>query len=224
MFTNSESVGITISKYITSAPGFAVSGLRLPVSLAAGQSIKFNLVFTPLDGRTINGDIVFYSNASNSVLSINVNGRGLTCGTLAGNPGAISFGLVQVGTSLTKSETLTNSGNCNITLSEINVSGNNFSRVGPTLPLMLAPGKSVTFSIKFAPNSTGQTYGCISVISSAVDSKLALHLSGTGTGAGALSISPAAMTFGVVGMSESQTATLVARASATILQAVKTGC
>lgn len=212
IFTNNGTASLTISKYVVNAPGFSVKGLALPVSMAVGQSLQFNLVFAPLDGRVISGNIVFYSNASDSVLGINVNGHGLTCGTLSESPGGISFGDVPVGTSLQKLEKLTNTSTCDITLLQVNVSGSEFSRSSLSLPMTLAPGQSVSFNVKFAPTAMGTIGGSMAALSSATDSRLVSGLSGTGSSKGQLSISPSTLNFGNVidGQGKTETVTVTA--------------
>ena len=132
--------------------------------------------------------------------------------SLTANPTSISFGSVQVGKSETQFETLTNSGKSSIILSSDTVAGSAFSMSGLTLPLTLAGGHSVTFSITFAPKTSGSASGSVSINFKASNSRLQVNLSGLGTSAGKLAVSPTTMAFGsvLVGSSKSQTGTLSA--------------
>src|SRR4051812_46424639 len=67
------------------------------------------------------------------------------------NPSSESFGTVQVGSSKTLTETVTNSGSHSITISQISASGTGFKVQGFSLPLVLSDGQSYTFSVAFTP-------------------------------------------------------------------------
>jgi len=141
--------------------------------------------------------------------------NGANTSQLSASPLSNSFGSVQMGKSATQSETLTNSGNSDITVSQATVSGSGFSVSALSLPLTLALGQSFTFSAAFAPTSTGNASGSISVVSDASNSPLAISLSGNGTPAGQLNVTPTALNFGsvAVGTSASLPATLSAMGS-----------
>jgi hypothetical protein len=213
--TNSSSSSLSISQAAVTGSGFSVSGLNLPATLAAGQSATFNVTFAPHSGGMASGYLSVSSNASNSTLRVSLSGAGATAGALSASPSRISFGSLQVGSNSTRSETLTNSGASNVTISQANIAGSGFSLTGLNLPLTLIPGQSFTFGTVFAPVSPGSATGSISIISDA--SNLTVSVAGTGTvaGAGQLGISPATLDFGsvVVGQSKSLTATLSATGS-----------
>lgn len=66
---------VTISQAnITSS--FAVSGLTLPLTLAAGKSTSFTVSFTPTASGTVNGSLSLVSNASNSTATVALSGTG----------------------------------------------------------------------------------------------------------------------------------------------------
>jgi Abnormal spindle-like microcephaly-assoc'd, ASPM-SPD-2-Hydin len=153
------------------------------------------------------------------------NGNGGQHRLLVANPSSASFGSVQVGSSKTEFETLTNSGGENVTISQATATGAAFSLSGLNLPLSLSGGQSITFSVTFAPKSSGSASGNLSVISNASNSTLTIALSGTGTGTGQLAVSPTTSNFGsvVVGTSNSLIATLSASGSSvTISSATST--
>jgi len=130
-------------------------------------------------------------------------------------PSSISFGSVQVGNSTTQSETLTNSGNSSVSITQAILSGAAFSVSGLNLPLTLIPGQSFTFGVVFAPNSAGSVTGSLSVVSNASNSPLTISLGGTGTAAGQLVVTPTTLDFGSIvgGTSTSLTGTLSATGS-----------
>ena len=134
---------------------------------------------------------------------------------LAASPSSVSFGRVQVGSSQTQYETLTNSGDSTVPISQATVTGAGFSLSGLSLPLSLNKGQSVTFSVLFTPEVGGNASGGIAVVSDGWNPDLTIALSGTGVSAGQLTSSATAVNFGsvTVGTSEILTATLTATGS-----------
>lgn len=214
--TNSGGTTLTISAATASGSGFSLSGLSVPVTLNAGQSTSFTALFAPSASGAASGSISITSNGANPNLSIPLSGTGVTPGTLSPNPASLSFGSIQVGTSSSKSETLTNTGGSAVTISQANVTGAVFSVSGLTLPATLSSNQSVTFTVTFAPTSAGSASGTVSIVSDASNSPLSIALSGTGTAPGQLSVSPATLSFGnvVVGSSSALTGSLNATGAA----------
>jgi Abnormal spindle-like microcephaly-assoc'd, ASPM-SPD-2-Hydin len=222
--TNSGGSSVSISQATVTGTGFSVSGLSLPLTLAAGQSTTFSATFSPQSAGSASGTLSVTSNASNSTLAVSLSGTGVTPGVLGATSSSISFGSVQVGNSTTQSETLTNSGGSSVTVSQANVSGSGFSVTGLSLPLTLTPGQSFTFGVAFAPTSAGSASGSISVVSNASDPTLTISLTGTGAASGQLALSPTTLNFGsvVVGQSSSLTATLSASGASVTVASVST--
>lgn len=133
-------------------------------------------------------------------------------GPISSNPGSLTFGNTQVGGSTKLFETLTNTGNSSLTISEANAKGAGFSISGLTLPTTLNPNQSLTFTAIFTPSGTGAVSGSISIVSNSSNSPLNISLSGMGTTQGQLSVAPASLSFGSVtlGSSSSLNASLSA--------------
>jgi Abnormal spindle-like microcephaly-assoc'd, ASPM-SPD-2-Hydin len=220
--TNTGVSSLTISAAAASGSGFSLNGLSLPLTLTAGQSTSFTVLFSPTASGAASGTVSITSNGSNPNLSIPLSGTGVTPGVLAANPTTVAFGNVQVGNSANLSETLTNTGGSSVTISQVSSSAAAFSISGLTLPLTLTPNQSVTFTASFAPISAGAASGSLSVASNASNSPLSIALSGTGTAAGTLAVSPTSLSFGsvTVGSSSALNGTLTASgASVTVSSA-----
>jgi hypothetical protein len=143
---------------------------------------------------------------------------------LVAYPGSLSFSAIQVGSSQTLSGALTNSGGSVVTIAQATISpatmtGNSFTLNGLGLPLTLAAGQSVTFSVTFAPFSAGGASGGISINSDAATPTLTILLAGTGTAQGQLTVTPVSADFGnvTVGTSKTQSGTLIAGGSSVTL-------
>ena len=201
--TNSGGTSLTISAATASGTGFSLTGLTLPVTLSAGQSTSFTVIFAPTISGAASGNLSITSNGGNPSLSIPLSGTGVAPGTLAANPTSLAFGNVQIGNSTNLSETLSNTGGTSVTISQANVTGAVFSTSGLNVPITLTAGQSVTFTATFAPTGAGAVSGTLSVISNASNSTLNVALSGTGTAPGTLAVSPTTLSFGNVAVGSS---------------------
>jgi len=114
--TNTGGTTVTISLATASGTGFSISGLNLPVTLAANQSATFNVIFTPASAGAASGAVSIVSDASNSPLSIPLSGTGQSAGALTANPSSASFGNVTVGSNQTVSVAITNTGGSGVTI------------------------------------------------------------------------------------------------------------
>jgi hypothetical protein len=208
--TNSGAAAATVSSITPTGSGFGLSGVSVPLVLQSGQSASFTATFTPTSAGNATGSISLASNASNAALSIPLSGSGVTAGSLAANPSSVSFGSVQVGSTQTKSEVITNSGGSSITISNMSWTGTGFSTNGFTAPVTLNAGQSVTFSILFTPQSAGSLSGNLAF--TAGNTNLNIALSGSGSSPGQLSVTPTTVSFGsvTVGQSSNQNATITA--------------
>jgi len=57
---------VTISSASSSSAQFVLNGASFPLTIAAGQTMSFNVAFTPTGGGSVSGAFSFASNASNS--------------------------------------------------------------------------------------------------------------------------------------------------------------
>jgi len=223
--TNTGSTSLNITQATATGASFTVSGPSLPVTLAAGQSANFSVVFTPSASGSVTGSLTITSNASNPTLSVPLSGTGVTPGLLTAATSPLSFGSVQVGNSQTLSETLTNTGGTSVSITQATVTGAGYSVSGLSLPLTLIPGQSFTFGAVFSPTSAGTASGSIAVVSNASDSTLTIPLSGTGTAPGQLAVSPTSLSFGnvIVGSNKSLTGSLSASGSSVAVSSATFG-
>ena len=212
--TNSGGASITISQASVTGGGFVLSGLNLPGTLDAGQSVPFSVTFTPQGSGTVTGSLAVVSTATNSMLTVPLTATTATGGVLSTSDSSLDF-TVALGSTGTQSETLTNTGGSSVTITQANVSGTVFKATGLTLPLTLAPGQSFTFGATFTPTTGGSAAGSISVVSNASNPSLTISLAGTASVSGQLAVSPATLSFGnvTVGQSKSLSGSLSATGS-----------
>jgi hypothetical protein len=180
--TNTGNASVTITQAKVSSASFTVTGLSLPLTLTAGQSFTFGAAFSPKIGGSNTGTISVISNASNPTLTISLAGTASVSGQLAASPATLNFGSVTVGQSKSLSGLLTASGS-SITISNASMSTSEFKASGLTLPFTLAAGKSVSFTITFAPQASGTAVASASFISNASNASAQQSLTGSGAAA-----------------------------------------
>jgi len=201
--TNAGGTSVTISQIGVSGPGFSVSGITTPLTLAPSQSATFTVTFAPQYGGNLTGRVTVSSNASNPSLALPLSGTAIPLGLLTATPSSLSFGSVTVGNSSSLSSTITNTGGTNAVISQIAVTGSGFSVSGITTPLTLAPSQNATFTVTFAPHYGGAITGRVSITSNASNQSLGLPLSGTAVPLGLLTATPTTLGFGNVAVGNS---------------------
>ena len=177
--SNSGGSPLTISAATVSGSGFTASGLTFPYTLAAGTSASLSLVFSPTAAGTNIATLSVSSNASNSLVNVSLTGSGTTTsGTLGVTPGAMNFGSVTIGSNQTQNGSVSASGG-SVTLSSASSSNSTFSLGGLSLPVTLAAGQSVPFTVTFNPTAAGTLSANISFFTS-TSSSATETVSGTG--------------------------------------------
>jgi hypothetical protein len=180
--TNSGTSALMISQANVSGTGFSLSGLSLPITLNKGESVTFNVVFTPKAGGSSNGGITVNSNASNSSLTIALSGTGVSGGKLTSSASTLNFGSVNVGSIKTLTANLSATGS-SVTISSASTTNSEFTLAGMSLPKTIPAGQSISVTLTFAPRASGTASGSISLASNAANTPAVETLTGSGTGA-----------------------------------------
>ena len=227
VLTNTGSASVTITGATTTGTGYSLTGMTLPVTVAAGGTATFSVKLAAQTAGTASGNVAITSNASNATLNIPLSATVVTAGSLTSNPASVSFGTVQTGSSTPNTVTLTNSGGSSITISAATATGTGYSLSGMTVPATIAAGKTATFTVTLAPQTAGTASGNVAITSNASNATLNIPLSATVVTAGSLTSNPASVSFGTVqtGSSTPSTVTLTnsGGSSITISAATVTG-
>src|SRR5271170_573311 len=223
--TNTGGENATISGSTASGTGFSISGISTPLTLAPGQSTKFNVILTPPSAGNFSGSVSIASDASDPSLSVALSGTAVAPATLTATPTSLTFTSIPLGQNQTQTETVKNTGGVNATISAATASGTGFSLSGISTPLTLTPGQSTSFSVTFTPSSAGNFSGSVSITSDASNPSLTIPLNGSGTAAaGTLSVSSSvAVGNVVVGTSGSASGTLTASGASVTVSSVSLG-
>ena len=216
-YFNQGATSVTISSVVLTGADFSMSngcsGTGGPLT-SCGIKVTFKPTTTGL--RT--GTVVITDSDPGSPRTINLSGTGVTAAAPQANvsPTSLTFASQPVGTtSAAQNINVTNSGEANLTISGIGVSGANAAQFPQTnnCPASLAPSFSCVISVKFAPTSVGSATATLSVADNASGSPQTVSLTGTGaTGTTpVVTFTPSSLTFANVPIntaSAPQTATL----------------
>ncbi|HLW88714.1 MAG TPA: choice-of-anchor D domain-containing protein [Terriglobales bacterium] len=121
---------------------------------------------------------------SNSSSNPNQNSNPPSAGQLTVSPSTMNFGSVAVGSQTAQTGTLT-AGSADVDVTSAAWTGQGYSVGGITFPVTVAAGKSVTFTVSFAPQASGASAGSISFVNDGASSPVVQTLAGDGAQAGA---------------------------------------
>jgi len=198
VITNTGTSSVTISRISSNGSAFSVSGVSTPLTLAPGHSVTFQTAFKPTATGSATGAISVVSNASNSTLSVSESGTGGSSGALAVSPSALSFGSVTVGSKKSLPASLKANG-AGVTVRSASVSSTEYSVSGITLPKTLAAGQSISFTVTFAPKSSGSANANLSFSTGTSTAQASLQGSGGAATSHSVSLSWRASTSTVIG-------------------------
>ena len=113
---------------------------------------------------------------------------------LSFNPTNVQFGEVAAGSAETLAVRMTNNSSTYVTVSTMAVNGSYFTVSGLKLPLTLAPGQGVGFTVSFSPAARGPVAGSVVFNGNAAS----LNLQGLGVSSNSLLPNPPSLEFGNV--------------------------
>jgi hypothetical protein len=182
IITNTGTATLTISQVNKTGSAFSVSGYTLPLNVNAGKQTTITIAFLPTSVGAAIGNISIVSNAPTSPTSVGLSGTGTAATlTLGISPPSLSFGNVTTSTSSApQNVTITNTGNANVTFSQITLNGSAYAMTGGSAPVTISPSQNLVLTIRFSPTVTGSISGSISMASNASGSPATVSLSGTG--------------------------------------------
>lgn len=129
---------------------------------------------------------------------------------IAASPSALGFGNVVLGSSLTQTVSITNTGSASLSVSNVSANGTGYAASGLNCPFTLSPGQSAQLNVTFTPPAVGTDSGSVQVSASTqtwkrhrrwgyASSTIAtatVALSGSGISAtGQISASPTSLSF-----------------------------
>jgi P pilus assembly chaperone PapD len=172
---------LTISQVKAAGSGFSTNGITLPASINPGATSTFNVQYLPTAAGSVPGSVSIVSNAPSSPNAVALSGTGVAAiRTLAFTRTSIGFGNVATAGSVSESIGITNTGNSDVTISQIIASGAGFGVNGASTPVTLSPTQTLAIAPTFSPGSAGSVNGTVIVTSNATGSPATVTLTGTG--------------------------------------------
>jgi hypothetical protein len=183
VLTNSSDAGsasVTFAQVSVTGAGFSASTAPLPIVLAPGASSTITLTFAPKSAGTLTGSLSISVVGAPNPAIVSLSGVGVGAGGLAVSPATMNFGSVAVDSSKNQTGTLT-AGSSDVRVSSAAWNGQGYSLSGISFPVTVQAGKSLSFTVTFAPQTAGNTQGSVSFISNATNSPTTETFTGTGT-------------------------------------------
>jgi hypothetical protein len=175
--TNAKGGTVIVNSDVLSGAGFSIQGLPLPLSLSPGQSFTFTISFSPRSAGLVSGSFTGLNPKNYSNVLIPLSATGTATGQLSVSPASVSFGNVTVGTTASQTGKLAAVGS-SVTITSATSSSSEFSLRGISLPVTIAAGQSVPYSVTFTPQSGGTASATLSFASTTASATESLTGSG----------------------------------------------
>jgi hypothetical protein len=198
--TNTGNTTLTVSNVVSSNAKYTFSG-GTSYTIAAGAEKTVTVTFSPTAVGTENGNITITSDDPDSpTTNVTLTGEGYqTNPNIVVTPTSLAFGNVTVNTSSNLSLKIKNTGDANLSITNI-VSGNSVFTFSGGTTYTIAPNDSVSLTVTFSPTAL-TTYNSNLTITSNDPNQGTLNvaLSGTGTALPPnITVSPSSLNFGNV--------------------------
>jgi len=198
--TNSGSGSLTISSISftgSNAADFSQTN-TCGTTVAGGASCMISITFTPAASGGASATLSVSDNATGSPQTLGITGNGVSP-SVSLSPTTLNFGSQIVGTrsATPQTVTVTNTGNANLTVNSIAVSGANASEFSllqkSPCGASIGAGASCSIQLNFKPQGDGPRSATLSISDNAPGSPQTVDLSGTGADF-SLSINPTTST------------------------------
>ncbi len=198
---NTGGASVTLGTPSTTPADYSITGNTCGATLNGGQTCTLTLAFTPSAAGSRPGQLTVPGSGSASSAVATLEGTGTTPGDLTLSPTSLAFGTVATGSTETDTVTATNSGGTAVHLSAITATGD-FSvapggtcSTGSAIP---ASGGSCTVLVTFAPSTTGNRSGTLTLANDGSPAIVQAALAGVGAAPGNLALAPSSLSFGSV--------------------------
>ncbi len=159
-FSNVGSAPLTINAIKLPAAPFSATGVpAVGSTLEPGASVTVNVAFEPKAEGTFNGELAMETTGGNG--SVALNGSAGPPGLLKITSEKNEYGEVEVGRKVAKSFTISNTGGTNVTITKSKppVGGAFEATTELAEGTTIAPGKTLTETVVFAPTAAGPASG-----------------------------------------------------------------
>jgi hypothetical protein len=176
--TNDGGSALTVTGVVASGTGLSVSGFSGSTLLSPGTSSNLTVLLTPKAAGAFTGSVAIMTSTASVGASLPVTAEATTANkALTAGPTSVSFGTVASGKAASKTLTLTNTGNAEVNVTKVTVSGVGFTMTGWSSPVKLESTQSLTLDVMFDSTATGNHTGTLTVASTA-SASITVPLSG----------------------------------------------
>lgn len=171
---------IQINRISVGGGGFGISGFASPMVLLPGSSTNLTISYRPkaVGHLAVAMKIVTSTDAVPVTVDVTASAIG-GAAELSASEANVRFEDVAVGARSIKEVSLTNTGNRNVRISRISVSGGDFS-VTEGGQVSLSPGQVMNLEVAFNPRETGERNATLSVFAEGATSGVDIPLAGAG--------------------------------------------
>jgi hypothetical protein len=178
-FTNPGKAAVRVEKISIDAPDFGISGLALPLVLGPESSADFTISYRPRAAGRSAVEMNIETSGDTAPMTAEIMAAAIGGQTeLVASEAAVHFEDVPIGGKDVKEVSVTNTGNRDVRIAQISVSGNDFNVSGGAVNL--APGQVMSLEVRFAPRDAGEKSGRLSIVCEGGNSAVQIPLSGGG--------------------------------------------
>jgi hypothetical protein len=206
-YYNQGNVAVTISTVALAGADYSLSGSGCVngTFVSPNSFCTLRVTYKPAAVGMSPGTITITDSAPGGSRSITLSGTGINAGPGANVfPASLAFGNQKLGTTSTpQTVTLTNSGNANLVVSGVTITGPNNGDFNPTNNCTtVAPGFSCAITVTFSPTATGSRSAVLNITDNANPTTQTVNLGGTGLPGPVpvVSLSPTSLDFGTVSL------------------------
>lgn len=147
--------------------------------ILAGESQTITVTFSPASAGIFDGNIMIESNATSGTDTIALTATGIAITRIISIlPTSLAFGTVEVGNNVTRTFTISNTGNSTLTVSSIGLPAGGYTADWSSGTI--AAGASRTITVTFAPSTNGAQDGTININSNKTAGTNTLSTTATG--------------------------------------------
>jgi hypothetical protein len=164
--TNTGTTSVTISQVVSSNPAFSITGVTLPMTMAAGQSGSFTVAVTPSAAGALTGTLTVQGSSGAAPAVVNLSATAVAAAPqISVSSSSVQFGTVGVSSTSNLNLTISNTGTANLTISVVSLAGAGFSVSGITTPNTITAGQSAAVNLSFKPTAAGAASGTLTITS-----------------------------------------------------------
>lgn len=179
--SNTGIAPLQITALSVSSKQFSVAGPAAPQTIAPAETVSYSITFAPTSTGSATATVTISTSADIVPTSVSLKGSGEKAyANLVINPTAISFGNLALTSKATQNVTVQNTGDINLSLQGITLSGAGFGYADLSPGFSLAPNQKVTFQVWFSPKVVGPASATLTLLSPSLTSPGTLSLSGDG--------------------------------------------